>query len=318
MNKKYTPVTVADVLSDLLAGKTPKKGDYAVRDTESDMWHAETILTSIEFSPGLTQPFITKSGCRWRYCARITVEYPIAEGFNPHSLTTDKVGEGFRLLTVEEIERCAIPSEVVEFWSAGRVIAEGWTTRAIIDDPLTRKNIYRTTKPAGYFLPKSPIAKGHHPQSLTEEQVGVQDGWRLLMADEIYALHASDRRVVTGADYWCPGRSNGPWMTNPSFFVPPLGDTTVYRTRNPEGFYPPKVPKYVPWTFETAPKGHVLTRFGGTASTCWRLIVSWAETTVGLHEYPREVCTYKELLEKAEYSLDGGKTWSPAGTEVKA
>jgi len=41
----------------------------------------------------------------------------------------------------------------------------------------------------------SPIAPGHNPGKLTEEQVGVKDGWRLLDEDEILGPYKGIERV---------------------------------------------------------------------------------------------------------------------------
>ena len=44
----------------------------------------------------------------------------------------------------------------------------------------------------------SPIASGHNPDKLTEEQVGVKDGWRLFEADEIIL----EGRYLDGIEFW--------------------------------------------------------------------------------------------------------------------
>lgn len=299
MNKKYTPVTVADVLSDLLAGKTPKKGDYAVRDAETDYWHDETILTRVEFGPGSKHPFVTKYECKWRYCARVTIE-SIAKGHNPQSLTEEQVGvsEGWRLLTKEEChERAHVRGDGVEFFLT--------VWHSTFDNIRAYSDwTFRTKHPEGYYLPKPVIAEGFNPRGLTVEQVG--EGWRLLTKEEI----GSGRQNFKDTCWWRRGgwSEDGPWSAN-------LFSDFALRTRKPAGYFLPKVPRYVPWTFETAPKDrHVLVRFGG--GKCWRLILSWAEKAVGFHEYPRDVCYYNELFEKAEASFDGGKTWGPAGTKI--
>lgn len=72
------------------------------------------------------------------------------------------------------------------------------------------------------------IAEGHNPSNLTEAEVGVAQGWRLLAKDEIDPDRGfSEGRGIerwTDEGVWKPG-----WCGNLSCLT--------YRTRKPKGFY---------------------------------------------------------------------------------
>jgi len=78
------------------------------------------------------------------------------------------------------------------------------------------------------LTPTSPLAAGHNPDKLTEEQVGVKDGWRLLAPEEIGK--ATDKQLKK----WpISGWEKGKWDIGYCGFIL---DTT-YRTKAPIGFY---------------------------------------------------------------------------------
>jgi len=164
---------------------------------------------------------------------------PVAAGHNPASLTEEQVGvkEGWRLLTEEEVRNQTGASRADIELRTGEADSHPWRTAY----DYTRIDVqfnwtYRTKKPVGFYLPKSPIAGGHNPRGLTEEQVGVKDGWRTLSVEERQALKADYHSSTTaGVEYWQTGSSGG-WAS------PATGCCTpdTYRTKKPVGFYLPK------------------------------------------------------------------------------
>jgi len=92
-----------------------------------------------------------------------------------------------------------------------------------------------TTSPAWdwassrYRIAASKIAKGHNLHGLTEEQVGMKDGWRLLEADELY-----ERPPTYDIQAWI--RDGALWDEGYSGCL----ETETYRTKKPEGYFPPK------------------------------------------------------------------------------
>jgi hypothetical protein len=85
----------------------------------------------------------------------------------------------------------------------------------------------------------SPIAQGHNPHGLTEEQVGVAEGWRLLTEEEmrlgtpIKERHCVNKRKV---QYLSSPRE---WR-NPIPDRSPLLDQQTYRTKEAPGYFLPK------------------------------------------------------------------------------
>lgn len=161
-----------------------------------------------------------------------------------------------------------------------------------------------------YRIARPKIAEGHNPDKLTEAQVGVQDGWRLLTVEENTSLiHAFGK--TDGIEYW--SRMGGQWDSCAAG-----GCAFTYRTKNPPGHYLPKpepVKKLVPWTFETAPKGCVLVRrMSGHA----QLVLGWGGGTIALHTASSGIreMDYEDLMSDYEHSTDSGKTWLPCGTDA--
>lgn len=83
-----------------------------------------------------------------------------------------------------------------------------------------------------YRIARPKIAEGHNPDGLTEAQVGVQDGWRLLSVEENKALRPQER-PTDGIEYLAGPNS---WRGNASGGI----DGFTYRTKNPPGHYLPK------------------------------------------------------------------------------
>lgn len=80
-----------------------------------------------------------------------------------------------------------------------------------------------------YRIAAPKIAEGHNPNKLTEDQVGVKDGWRLLEADELY-----ERPPTYDIQAWI--RDEALWDEGYSGCL----ETETYRTKKPEGYFPPK------------------------------------------------------------------------------
>ncbi len=85
-------------------------------------------------------------------------------------------------------------------------------------------------EPAGVFMGirayarrKSPIAEGHNPDGLTEEQVGTKEGWKLL--PESFAGKKIDKSLV---ELWAKGDEK--WSGYPSAYQEAYCDNT-YRTK---------------------------------------------------------------------------------------
>lgn len=85
-----------------------------------------------------------------------------------------------------------------------------------------------------YRIARPKIAEGYNPDGLTENQVGVKDGWRLLSKEELHGQFADETygvEIVLGLDDDC-------WESARRCFLVPDGFT--YRTKKPVGHYLPK------------------------------------------------------------------------------
>lgn len=85
----------------------------------------------------------------------------------------------------------------------------------------------------------SPIAPGHNPDRLTEAQVGVAEGWRLLAPEEV-----RDRTPVEQAD---ASRDLAAWSGAKrcwEFGYAGLMQCFTYRTKQPPGFFVPQPQSY--------------------------------------------------------------------------
>ncbi len=150
------------------------------------------------------------------------------------------------------------------------------------------------------------IAQGHNPDGLTEEQVGVSDGWRLLTWDEFLAVEKVEG-AIHGEFY-----NNGQWLDNGGAGYWARRQYT-YRTKHPAGYYLPKPKKLAPWNFETAPKGCVMVRVGNNPDA--RLIIHWDGDGIATHV---SRVTYRLLAEAWMHSTDSGASWHKCGTEETA
>lgn len=82
-----------------------------------------------------------------------------------------------------------------------------------------------------YRIAAPKIAKGHNPDGLTEEQVGINYGWRLLEPEEIAVR--DNTPLIEGWDgtFWSNGHGIG-YCGN--------SDRNTYRTKRPPGYFLPK------------------------------------------------------------------------------
>jgi|GEM_PF-6930625 len=88
-----------------------------------------------------------------------------------------------------------------------------------------------------YRVVRPKIAAGHNPGNLTEEQVGVSDGWRLLTQDEVAGVKQP------GVEYW--SHMLREWRPIVSTVGGAHVATYCYRTKAPAGEYLPKPkPRY--------------------------------------------------------------------------
>ncbi len=87
--------------------------------------------------------------------------------------------------------------------------------------------------PGVFSTAPSPIAPGHNPDRLTEAQVGVADGWRLLAPEEVWP----GRGARIDLDMW--SSPQGMWLVGGSG----ASAVVTYRTKQPPGFFLPQPPK---------------------------------------------------------------------------
>lgn len=77
-----------------------------------------------------------------------------------------------------------------------------------------------------YRIKASKLAEGHNPDKLTEEQVGVSDGWRLLESEEI-----AERVQAPSIDMWLSPCHR--WVGGTTAGSP----IVTYRTKMPPGYF---------------------------------------------------------------------------------
>lgn len=96
-----------------------------------------------------------------------------------------------------------------------------------------------------YRIAKPKIAEGHNPDGLTEDQVGVKDGWRLLAKEEICGRHEFTRDIQG----WCgsTGWDDTGWG-GVSLHI-------TFRTKKPAGYFLPKKKTIKDWLNEL-PSGY--------------------------------------------------------------
>lgn len=165
-----------------------------------------------------------------------------------------------------------------------------------------------------YRIHQSPIAAGHNPHNLTEDQVECDKGWRLLQEHEIKSSISTRRNELPPnvLQMWLP--EDEKWDLE---FRPGGNDRScTYRTL----LYPADLAKYdiqptktkQPLTAADFPPGTVIRCSG---------IVNWAMVLVTSPSYISVSFEYQTSYERLmvgqwQYSTDQGKTWLPCYKEV--
>jgi hypothetical protein len=159
----------------------------------------------------------------------------IAAGHNPGKLTIADVGEGYRLLTPEEVNGPR-NREILQTW---RTDIQVWAPPCICGMH-HKHQTYRTSAKLGEYTPPL-IAPGHNPAKLTVQQVG--KGYRLLTLEEIAAPQR--KRYV---QYWGNGRFYDILYESSNHSA-----RDTYRTNLPPGKYIQRK-RIVPKTLEDFPR----------------------------------------------------------------
>jgi hypothetical protein len=179
---------------------------------------------------GQTHPDFGVANCdsgRW-----FEVFNPDIRFHNPAGLTPAQVGvsEGWRLLTPAEITE--ENSTTVEYWDGHRWCGDGisWTLYAA-DNFRTRTPLPNQAPPAAIppsEFPAPPEGDAwHNPARLTPAQVGVAEGWRLVLASE---SHGTDERVPS-TQYW--SRHDSRWAAEEESRGYYADERSSLRTRQP-------------------------------------------------------------------------------------
>lgn len=162
-----------------------------------------------------------------------------------------------------------------------------------------------------YRIYQSPIAAGHNPHNLTEDQVECDKGWRLLEEHEIKPSISTRRNELPPnvLQMWLPEDER--WDLE---FWPGGNDRScTYRTL----LYPADLAKYdiqppktkQPLTAADFPPGTAIRDQSGI----WQLITACTKDNLRAADW----ITPEKLIEyKFEYSTDQGKTWLPCYKEV--
>lgn len=156
----------------------------------------------------------------------------------------------------------------------------------------------------------SPIAAGHNPDKLTEEQVEVDKGWRLLSEGEHEANHD-----VCPAEWWYSPDAR--WIGAEGRWI--CGHGQTLRTKMPPGYFLPKTKKRVPCGPEDFPPGSCF-KWSHWREHEYSNVIYRNETGIALivSAGGGGTLTYSDLFKRdgALRSLDGGKTWLPCWKEV--
>lgn len=105
----------------------------------------------------------------------------------------------------------------------------------------------------------------HNPDKLTPGQIGVKDGWRLLLESEIGLPHNHLKNEGKYLDGKCLGWEAGEWsgMLNSG-----LSSSYTYRTREPL----PQNPKMVPLKSQDIPPGSAIRKKSDAPEKLWDLV----------------------------------------------
>ena len=171
-------------------------------------------------------------------------------------------------------------------------------------------------KDYNYRIRQSPIAAGHNPHNLTEDQVECDKGWRLLEEHEIKPSVSTrrDELPLNVLQMWLSGGER--WDLE---FRPGGNDRScTYRTL----LYPADLAKYdikpktkQPLTAADFPPGTVVRE--KACPNDWRQVNHVTETSYWA--FPWTTAQHFDsptMMAHYEYSTDQGKTWLPCYKEV--
>ncbi len=149
-------------------------------------------------------------------------------------------------------------------------------------------------------FPQPPEGKEwHNPENLTPEQVGVSEGWRLLLKD-------AERALESGTEFLM---QDGRWGRFTDYHGMSRLDNRTYRTRRPL----PAPPKLVPLEAEDIPA--VCWIRDGAGKEIHNLVLRVRPTGVGVAYVTGH--SFEALFrDGAEYSEDR-RTWKPCSKEAK-
>ena len=168
-----------------------------------------------------------------------------------------------------------------------------------------------------YRIAQSPIANGHNTHQLTEDQVEVDKGWRLL---ESLQIKSDTNRSALSIDVFQAWNNVSKCWSD---HCPPLGSAAggTYRTRlsvEEMAKYDKPVKTKVPLTSADFTPGTVI-RHKAWGKHTWTMVTFAGASRIRytLSEGAREELAYKILMESEySYSTDGGKTWNPCYKEI--
>ncbi len=167
---------------------------------------------------------------------------------------------------------------------------------------------------AEYRIAQPKIAEGHNPDELTEEQVGVKYGWRLLSPEEVDYRAKSNPLPTNEINVWNTeeGETRHEWIL---VAVDPFGyhRASTYRTKRPPGFFLPKTKKQVPLEASDIP-AVCWVRHSGVQECC-NLLTFLSKECVQLGGCAK--LTYQSLASGYEYSSDR-INWKPCHKEIEA
>lgn len=232
--------------------------------------------------------------CKYRIAK---VESPIAYGQNHNGLTEEIVGDGYRLLTKEEVEFViqhgnGISDNDIQNWG---VMSRKWLSdNSHWFDSYTA---YRTSKPEGYYLKATFL---HWMTILLPEPYR---GLALANMDDDIKVDLVDRKhVLSDAFQWSTTNEGYDFWYKVEGFINDDEDSL------------PKIPKvedrYIPWTQENVPIGNVIIK--SDASDNIGMITGWYAESVLIGS----VLVKYEGLIGCLYSIDNGESWWPCGVKV--
>ena len=177
--------------------------------------------------------WVSKCHKGWDF-TRFEYRVALAPGYNPEQVPSNKVPEGWRCLSEEEQtyllslgNKC--PREFAFWDNVNEPNSVRTDELGIVDRFVVSPWTYFTDKPPGYWLPKPKIAEGHNPDNVTEEQVGVSQGWRCLSTEEVLARKGKDS--TEDIEAW--SKPSGAWF---GYMVGNYVGLT-YRTKRPPGYF---------------------------------------------------------------------------------